>query len=222
MDIHPIRLEAHSKLISCLAYIEKINKIVSASDDCTLRIWDISKMQCEQVLNNMNKGVVVILDLPSKDIFITGGKDKSIKLYSYFSAKSIKCVKSFYNAHDSILLSLAYNYKYDTLISTGFDKYLKCFNIYTGSLTSSYKNDCSMYCLQLLNDNTLAAGCHRPDIAIFNYPELKIVKTLKGHTHSVFCLIYLKKSRLLISGSLDNTIILWNYKNGVPVKVLNS
>ena len=221
MDLRPPpHLNGHTKLITCLAYLEEINKIISASDDCTLRIWNMSKMSCEQILHNNKKGVIVIVDLKSKKIFVTGGKDKSIKLYSYSSPKAIKCIKSIYQAHDSILLSLSYNYKFEVLISTGFDKYLKCFDIYTGKVQRSYRNDCSMYCLEPLNNKTIAAGCHIPGIAIFSLPDLKIIKILKAHTHSVFCLIYLKKLKILISGGLDHSIIFWNYKTGSPIKIL--
>jgi len=194
---------------------------VSASDDCTLRIWDITKMECEQVFKNHMKGVVVILDLSPKCLFLTGGKDKCIKIYSYMNKDAIKCIKSIYNAHDSILLSLAFNYEYDLLISSGFDKYIKCFNIYSGTLKSAYKNDCSIYCLEFISKKALAAGCHIPGITIFSM-NFKIIKVLKGHTQSVFCLLYLKKIKALVSGSLDNSIILWDVKNGTPLRVLKS
>lgn len=195
-----------------------IKKIVSASDDCTLRIWDIGKMECEQVFKNNFKGVVSILDLPSKMLFITGSKDRTIKIYSYVNAESIRCIKSI-NAHDMNILALAYNFDYDVLISSGLDKYLKCFDIYSGTVKLSFKNECSIYCLEILNKKSFAAGCHDPGIEIFSM-DFKIIKVLRGHTHSVFSLLYLKKMKVLVSGSLDTTVIIWDVKKGTPLREL--
>lgn len=219
MNLHPIQLNGHQKLITCLSYIEKINRIISASDDCNLRVWDISQMACVQVLQKHSKGVITILDLPKKCMFITGGKDKCIKIFSYSFPKNIQCVKSLHQAHDSILLSLSYNHNSELLISTGFDKYIKFYDIYEGTVKKSLKNDCSIYCTQVLNKKRIAAGCHIPKIIIYS-ANLEVVSTLIGHTHSIFCLLYLKKNKILVSGSLDNTIILWNYQKGIALRVL--
>lgn len=130
-------------------------------------------------------------------------------------------MKSFYNAHNSILLSLAYDEPSETLISTGFDKYIKCFDIYEGTIKCSIKNNFSVYCTQILDKKrTIAAGCHFPEIAIFS-KEFKILRKLEGHIYPVLCLLYLKKIKVLVSGSLDNKIILWNHKKGTPLKILD-
>jgi len=69
-----------------------------------------------------------------------------------------------------------------------------------------------------LNDKYIAVGGYKPDntIKIYEKSTLKLVKTLKGHTGSVFSLTFYKD--LLISGSSDNKIIVW--KNFTPLKTL--
>src|SRR6266498_855899 len=46
------------------------------------------------------------------------------------------------------------------------------------------------------------------------------IKILKGHTDGVLCLQFDDASNLLISGSLDNTVCVWNLETGEIVRVL--
>jgi len=69
-----------------------------------------------------------------------------------------------------------------------------------------------------VNDKYIAVGGYKPDntIKIYDKSTLRLVRTLTGHTGSVFSLTFYKD--LLISGSSDNKIIVW--KNFAPLKTL--
>ncbi|MBP9518694.1 MAG: hypothetical protein KBE50_05165, partial [Fervidobacterium sp.] len=60
-----------------------------------------------------------------------------------------------------------------------------------------------------VNDKYIAVGGYKPDntIKIYDKSTLRLVRTLTGHTSSVFSLTFYKD--LLISGSSDNKIIVW-------------
>lgn len=79
MNIRPVQLEGHENLITCVSYLSKMKKVVSGSDDCYLRVWNLQEMECVQVLKNHSKGVVKILDLPKKNLFLTGEKINALK-----------------------------------------------------------------------------------------------------------------------------------------------
>ncbi len=46
------------------------------------------------------------------------------------------------------------------------------------------------------------------------------MKTLKGHTHYVFCVNYNPQSNLIVSGSFDESVRIWEVKTGKCLKVL--
>jgi len=42
------------------------------------------------------------------------------------------------------------------------------------------------------------------------------VKTLTGHTNYVFCVNYNPQSNLIVSGSFDESVRIWDVKSGTP------
>jgi WD40 repeat protein len=57
-------------------------------------------------------------------------------------------------------------------------------------------------------------------IQIWDAKTGKLVATLKGHTHSVWCLAWTKDGKTLISGSYDCSIRTWNTTNWQQTAVL--
>lgn len=128
MNNNFISLNGDKALITYIEYLPIRNQIVSASDDCCLRVWNIFNLKSDQILKQHNRGIIYIIDLPKKRIFITAGKDKAIGVWSYIS-KNIVCIRFFPLIHESIVLCLKYSEKHNFLISSGQEKKIKCINI---------------------------------------------------------------------------------------------
>jgi len=70
-------------------------------------------------------------------------------------------------------------------------------------------------------DGLMASVCGDKIIRIWNVNTGFTVKTLKGHTDHVTCLVFLPENGLLASGSYDTTIKIWNVTTGTNIKTLN-
>lgn len=50
--------------------------------------------------------------------------------------------------------------------------------------------------------------------------QSKCLKTLKGHTNYVFCCNFNPQSNLVVSGSFDESVRVWDVKTGACIKTL--
>jgi WD40 repeat protein len=97
------------------------------------------------------------------------------------------------------------------LATTGNDKMLKIWSSTTGKLLYQTGTDNYMHFAlkQTLVPNYLASACQDNKIYIWDINTLRQVATLIGHTDQVY-LLELMPNGLLISGSIDYTVKLWN------------
>ena len=58
------------------------------------------------------------------------------------------------------------------------------------------------------------------DIRIWNISSVNIIITLTGHTDDVHCIKFVKKERLILSGSQDKSVRLWDMNNGQCIRIL--
>jgi len=86
----------------------------------------------------------------------------------------------------------------------------------------NFKTAKQIYCLTmvLVNDKVVACGSDN-DINIYNLPKKALIKQLRGHTRTVTSLCVETTRDLVVSGSEDWTIKVWNWqKNNALLRTL--
>ena len=74
-------LKGHSDAIKSLCFL-KDKRIISGSDDCTIKIWLLSRNGyiCNHTFNEHNSTISGLIGI-NDDLFISGSYDKSIKVW---------------------------------------------------------------------------------------------------------------------------------------------
>ena len=81
-------LKGHTDGIYCLKKLNS-NKIISGSDDCTLKLWNIDKQVCLRTYFGHTKPVISLIKLKSNKV-ISGSSNSIIKIWSLDSSDCIK------------------------------------------------------------------------------------------------------------------------------------
>ena len=182
----------HKAIIKDVIFTKDGRYLVSASEDKTIRVWDVRTGQINRIIRGQigegDEGKIYAAALsPDNEWLAVGGfmakhdgfndKDVSaIRLYHFPTGQLTALLKG----HNNPVLSLAF------------------------SSDSRY----------------LASGSADDTVRIWKIATQKLQHTLNGHSDDVYALAYLPDNRKLVSGALDNTLILWDAKTGKQINTM--
>lgn len=77
-------LSGHSETVNCLAYFTRADGqyLITGSDDCTAKIWDLQKKACIHTLVGFMSPVLHVISIPDRPYLVTCSKHGTIHVWS--------------------------------------------------------------------------------------------------------------------------------------------
>jgi WD40 repeat protein len=224
----------HSQSVTCVAISPDGSCIVSGSLDKTLRVWDANNAQCLHVLVGHSAPINSVSY--SSNSIISSSKNETAKLWD----TSGQCVRTlptpeFRNPRwggplrpSQILSGISFlggslyavGTQYDSihLWDTASGKLLKTFNE-TMRLhqISFFDIECLAISADskfLVSGNTNAGWQNVDVVSLWDVTTGDCVQRFFGHTETVTSVCYWPNEKWILSGSLDNTIKVWDIASG--------
>ena len=211
-------LTGHTNSVCSASYSPDGTKIVSASYDETIKIWDANTGSCLQTLTGHTDAVCSASYSPDGRKIVSASKDKTIKIWD---ANTGKCLQTL-TGHTYSVLSASYSPDGRKIVSASGNKTIKIWNANTGR------------CLQTLTGHTrgVISVSYSPDgtkilsasgdntIKIWDANTGECLKTLTGHTDVVYPASYSPDGKKILSASWDNTIKIWDANTGSCLQTL--
>jgi WD40 repeat protein len=221
-------LRGHESWIICCAilsnnsldyyFTERTPRLVSGSDDCTLKIWNLQSGECELTLRGHTWDVDCCAVLTDGRI-LSGSADNTLKIWNYDG----KCDITLEGHSGSVFCCAVL--PDGRIVSGSADGTLKIWNAKTGKCESTIRNDSIrtpnrndtggiMCCAVLPNSEELKLVYGVDNVLkIMNLQTKKCELILKGFASwNVSCAI-LPDGRIL-GTSDDNTLKIWNAQTG--------
>ncbi|MEM9218233.1 MAG: NB-ARC domain-containing protein [Cyanobacteria bacterium P01_F01_bin.150] len=126
-------------------------------------------------------------------------------------------------AHENWALALGFNADGTILFSGGDDGILNQWDMTTGDCLKRFIPSSSYSIWNLVvhpQDTWVAISGHNKNISVLDCQTGRCLKTLYGHTGSVFSICLSQDGDFLISGSNDGTVRIWNTQTWQCTKVL--
>lgn len=234
----------HTRTVFCVQYLGK-RLVATASDDGIIKIWDVITFRNVAELRGHAGGVRALTLLPDGKL-VSCSWDKTLKLWNTpaiiaqadldrdsdtsLSTHSIHktsndedvSIKTMVG-HTFAVLCVVASADGKTLFSGSNDCSIKLWDVNSGSCFRTFSGHQSeVLSIAVTRNGTILSGSGDRSIKIWHMDKKSNsnVKTLSGHTSSVWTILVLPGDTTAVSGSLDKTIRVWDIESGECLKTL--
>uniref|UniRef100_A0A8C7P725 F-box/WD repeat-containing protein 7 n=1 Tax=Oncorhynchus mykiss TaxID=8022 RepID=A0A8C7P725_ONCMY len=205
----PKVLKGHDDhVITCLQFCG--NRIVSGSDDNSLKVWSAVTGKCLRTLVGHTGGVWS--SQMRDNIIISGSTDRTLKVWN---AETGDCIHTLYG-HTSTVRCMHLHEK--TVVSGSRDATLRVWNVETGQcLHVLMGHVAAVRCVQY-DGRRVVSGAYDFMVKVWDPETETCLHTLQGHTNRVYSLQF--DGIHVVSGSLDTSIRVWDVETGNCIHTL--
>lgn len=205
----PFILRSHDDhVITCLKFDGY--RVVSGSDDCTLKVWCALTSKLLQTLVGHTGGVWA--SQLKDNIVISGSTDRSVRVWNIDTGECIHIL----TGHTSTVRCLALNG--NIVVSGSRDSLLRVWNIETGQCMHILRGHVAAVRCVCFDGKYVVSGSYDFTIRVWNPFKNECLHVLEGHSNRVYSLLF--DGNRIVSGSLDTTIIVWNVHTGAIIHKL--
>nr|MDZ8234387.1 hypothetical protein [Nostoc sp. ChiQUE02] len=123
-----LTLTGHNSWVTAIAVTPDGKRVISASDDKTLKLWNLETGEDERTFNGHSSSVKAIALTPDGKRVISASWDNTLKLWNLETGEDERT----FNGHSSLVIAIAVTPDGKRVISASYDKTLKLWNLETG------------------------------------------------------------------------------------------
>eukprot|EP00026_Physarum_polycephalum_P004922 Phypoly_transcript_04948.p1 GENE.Phypoly_transcript_04948~~Phypoly_transcript_04948.p1 ORF type:complete len:338 (+),score=9.47 Phypoly_transcript_04948:156-1169(+) len=204
-------LHGHTKSVRCIKLSD--SRLVSGSNDHTVKVWDISGKIASCVSLEGHSGGVTGVDAEGAFV-VSGSWDGSIRLWEPSRTnKSLRIL----SGHNGPVLSV--QLKDSTLASCSADRTLRLWRLHKSAQSEALEgHEEQISCMQFEN-TTLASGSYDGMAKLWDTTKAYCTSTLHGHTGPIQTLQM--TGSLIVTGSFDRTVKIWDVVSGTCVHTMH-
>lgn len=189
------------------------NLFYSASDDKSIRIWDLNTIACKKVLQE-HEDCVVALAVSTDKRYLFSGSYHQVRVWDLKNEH--KCVKIF-TGHNHWVRAL---HVAESYLFSGCHNMIKIWDTTKLELVRTISTNGigkSIYSCCVVGQYLLA-GCFENMIQVWDLKSFEMIHKLSAHRGAVYCLEV--QGNFCYSGSYDNTVRVWDLRSMECVQVL--
>lgn len=231
-------LQGHTAYVNAVVVTPDGRRAISAAADHTLRVWDIATPFAHggiaeswrelKVLKGHSDSVEKILITPDGRRVISSSVDKTIRIWDLDSGEQLHALRG----HQSIISVFMILPDGRRLVTSSIEDFsVKVWDIesgrqlyvmrgHTNSISDFTVTPDGRFAVTASGDKTLKIWMLPPPLLSNQEVAAVEIHTLKNHSASVRSVVIAGKRKLVISGSADKAIKIWNLQDGEEYRTL--
>jgi WD40 repeat protein len=223
-------LEGHSGHIARISYSTDGKRIVTASHDGTVRVWDAEGKELQRIAAHMGTKVprttsgdphqsvtinCCVYDAAfSRDgtKIVSGGVDGTVRVWETDTAKGLQYMK----AERLTNMAVAFMPDGKRVVSGGSDGKIRIWDIATGKEVAKFEGHTAIIsALAVTPDGKLlVSASYDKTVRVWDTATGTELRCFRGHTAMVYCVCVSPDGKTALSGAEDNTARLWALPTG--------
>ncbi|WP_206602819.1 NB-ARC domain-containing protein [Leptolyngbya ohadii] len=224
-------LKGHTNLISSIAFFPEIanpvdslipplssQRLVSGSDDQTIKLWDGVTGECLQTFWGHGDWVQSVSISPDGKLLASASRDQTVRIWDALTGECLHLLRG----HGDRVKSVAFDSTGMMLISGSNDGTVKLWQVRTGDCVQTFEGheDWVLSVAFSPVGRWFASGSADGSIKLWDGKTGDCVRSLQGHTHRIRSIAFSLDGKMLASGGDDQTVRLWDVQTGNCVEVL--
>jgi WD40 repeat protein len=227
-------LRGHTSWVWFVVFSPDGEWLASSSTDGTIKLWDVKTGLWCKTLEGHVGPVAGITFSPDGQWLISGGLDRTIKIWQINTGECLKTLQG----HQHPLRTVLFNPQTQQLITSSYDRTIKFWNISSGECTQTLigHNGSVLPIALSAGGQYLASGSLDQTIRVWDTSSSECIQILQGHKGIVVDVLFCSTdilfgstipestlpNEVLLSGSFDETIKMWDINTGECLKTLRA
>ena len=206
-------LEGHTNYVTSVSFSKDNKRILSSSEDRTIRLWDYDKETAQKVLVDKSGFVWRAQFIPNSTGVVSSSEKDTIKIWDL---ENNMVVREIVEGHGEIIDHFQISPNGKLLATVALDHKIRFWNIGNGTLQNTLENSSDMLkpIAYSPNGKYIASIWKEKTIKLWNVDNGKFFCLLKGHSDAVSFVAFSPDGQQIASASNDGTIKIWNANNG--------
>lgn len=228
-----LTFKGHSEGINDLSFTSDSRFLATASDDKTIRIWDVQRGSSDALveLKGHTNFVFALSFNPSSNLLVTGGFDEKVKMWDPRTGGCVSTIE----AHSEAITSVSMNLDGTCIASSSFDGLVRLWDTSTSSCLRTFYAEGNPPVSSVKfspNGKFVLTGTLDDRLRLWNINNVSsanggCAKTYSGHKNSKFCthsafIVADTSNPRIMSGSEDGKVHIYGVNNKKTQQVINS
>ncbi|KAJ3126447.1 POC1 centriolar protein A [Nowakowskiella sp. JEL0407] len=206
----------HSHWVNAVAINSDGNMIVSGSNDCTVKLWNVSTGKEVRTLIGHTGPVNDVAIDSERNIVVSGSSDNTIKIWNLITGKELRML----TGHRDLVNAVVFSNERNLIVSGSNDFTVKIWNCSTGENVKTLIGHTYWVTSVAISNggDFVVSGSSDFTVRLWNASSGNLVKTFIGHSDSVNAVAISKMGNSIVSGSDDESVKMWDVCTGREIR----
>src|SRR5271166_5339666 len=208
-------LEGHTGPVRAVAVTPDGCRAVSASDDQTLRLWDLSTGQTIRTLEGHTGPVYAVAVTPDGRCAVSASWDQTLRLWDLSTGQMIRTL-------EGSVTAVAVTPDGRCAVWASLDQTLRLWDLSTGQTIRTLEGHTGPVTAVAVTPDGCRAVLASADqtLRLWDLSSGQTIRTLEGHTNDVRAVAVTPDGCRAVSASWDQTLRLWDLSTGQMIRTL--